>query len=95
MFVVLLRFGGDKSRAGQLMEAHNAWIRRGLDDGVFLLVGTLQPALGGGLFAHNISRAELEQRVQEDPFVAEKLVTADILEITPSRTDERLQFLLN
>ncbi|MBP1861994.1 hypothetical protein J2Z75_005525 [Rhizobium herbae] len=29
-----------------------------------------------------------------DPFVEEKVVTAGILEITPTKVDERLEFLL-
>lgn len=93
MFVVLLKFTGDKSRAGQLMEGHKRWIERGFADGVFALVGTLQPSAGGALFAHGISRADLEARVKDDPFVSEKLVTPEILEITPSRADGRLAFM--
>jgi len=94
MFVVLLKFSGDRGRAGQFMEDHKAWIRRGFEDGVFLLVGSLQPALGGGIVAHNTSRAELQARIDDDPFVAEKLVNVEILEIAPSQADERLRFLL-
>ena len=93
MFVVLLRFSDNKGKAGQFMDGHREWIRRGFDDGVFLLVGSLQPGLGGGLLAHNTSRAELEARVNADPFVAEDIVSAEILEIAPSRTDERLNFI--
>lgn len=93
MFVVTLRFSADKARAPQFMEGHNAWIRRGFDDGVFLLTGALQPGVGGVVLAHNISRADLEARVQEDPFVAEGVVSAEILDIAPGRTDERLAFL--
>ena len=92
MFVVLLRFA-DKSKAGPLMEGHKAWIKRGFDDGVFLLVGGLQPNLGGGIVAHNTSLDALQSRVSDDPFVAEKVVTAEILEIAPSRADDRLSFL--
>jgi uncharacterized protein YciI len=93
MFIVLLRFSDNKGKAGQFMDGHREWIRRGFDDGVFLLVGSLQPGLGGGLLAHNTSRAELEARVNADPFVAEDIVSAEILEIAPSRTDERLNFI--
>lgn len=94
MFVVLLRFGENKANAGPFMEGHKQWIKRGFDEGVFLLVGNLQPNLGGALVAHGESLAALRARVDADPFVAEKVVTADILEIAPSRTDERLKFLL-
>jgi uncharacterized protein YciI len=92
MFVVLLRFA-DKSKAGALMEGHKAWIKRGFDDGVFLLAGGLQPNLGGGIVAHDTTLAELQRRVRDDPFVAEQVVTAEILEIAPSRADDRLSFL--
>jgi uncharacterized protein YciI len=94
IFIVLLRFSGDRSRAGQLMEGHNAWIRRGFDDGVFLVVGSLQPNLGGGILAHNTSQAELQDRVNGDPFVSENVVSAEIIEIAPKKADERLRFLL-
>jgi uncharacterized protein YciI len=93
MFVVLLKFLGNKAEANRLMEGHKEWIKRGFDDGVFLLVGNLQPNLGGGIVAHNTSLAELQNRVAADPFVEQNVVSADILEITPSRTDERLKFL--
>ena len=95
MFIVLLRLSSDKDRAGQFMEGHKAWLKRGFDDGVFLLAGSLKPNLGGGIVAHNTSLSELESRVREDPFVAENIVSVDILEISPSRADERLSFLLD
>jgi uncharacterized protein YciI len=94
MFIVLLRFSGDRTKASPLLPAHNEWIRRGFDDGVFLLVGSLQPGIGGGILAHGTSRSELQRRVDTDPFVVEKVVTAEILEVTPSRVDPRLSALL-
>ncbi len=94
MFVVLLKFAAGKARAGEFMDAHNAWIKRGFDDGVFLVAGSLQPQLGGAIMAHSTSLPELQARVAEDPFVAENIVNADIHEITPARADQRLDFLL-
>ena len=94
MFIVLLRFSENKAQAGQFMDGHKQWLKRGFDDGVFLLVGSLQPNLGGGIVAHNISLSDLQSRVSDDPFVAEKVVTAEILEITPATADKRLNFLL-
>jgi len=94
MFIVTLKFSDNKGRASQLMDGHKAWIKRGFDDGVFLLAGSLPPNQGGGIVAHNISRPELERRVKDDPFVAEDVVSAEILEIAPNRADSRLEFLL-
>ncbi|MBN9064616.1 MAG: hypothetical protein BGP06_13060 [Rhizobiales bacterium 65-9] len=92
MFVITLRFA-DKTKAPPLMDRHNAWIKRGFDEGVFLLVGSLQPNAGGAILAHNASFAEIEARVQDDPFVAQGVVSAEILDIAPARTDDRLAFL--
>ncbi len=95
MFTVLLKFSSNKDQAGQFMEGHKAWIKRGFDDGVFLLAGSLQPNLGGAIVAHNTSLADLQSRVNDDPFVAQKVVSAEILEISPAKADDRLAFLLD
>lgn len=94
MFIVLLRFSNARSRASELMPGHNDWIRRGLQDGVFLLVGSLQPSLGGAVLAHDVTRAALLERISQDPFVVHDVVQAEIFEVSPSKTDARLAFLL-
>jgi len=53
MFIVLLKFSGNKAQAGKFMAAHKEWIKRGFDDGVFLLAGSLQSNSSGGVVAHN------------------------------------------
>ena len=93
MFIVLLKFSGNRDQAGRFMDAHRQWLERGFDDGVFLMAGSLQPNLGGAIVVHDTSLPDLRSRVNDDPFVAEGVVNAEILEITPSRVDERLNFL--
>ena len=94
MFAVFLRFAENKPRAADFMDGHKAWLRQGFGDGVFLAAGSLQdPDGGGAILAHNASRDELETRVKQDPFVAERVVSAEIVEFAPSLTDERLAFL--
>jgi uncharacterized protein YciI len=87
MFIVLLEFSSNRDQAGRLLQAHNQWLQRGFDDGVFVLAGSLEPRQGGAIVAHGGSRAELERRVEADPFVAEKVVSARILEVTPSKAN--------
>jgi uncharacterized protein YciI len=95
MFIVFLKFSANKSQASQFMDGHKAWIQHGFTDGVFLLTGSLEPGLGGGILAHRTSLPELEARVNADPFVAEGVVTAEIFELAPGKADERLKFLIN
>ena len=94
MFIILLKFSDNKSQASQFMDGHKKWIKQGFDDSVFLMAGSLQPGLGGALLAHNSSRGDLEDRVNSDPFVAENVVSAEILEVSPAMMDEQLKTLL-
>lgn len=86
MFVIFLRFSKNQSAAPDLMAEHNAWIARGFDDGVFQCVGSLKSKDGGAIIAVGESRAQIEQRVNEDPFVVHDVVTAQITEIDVKRT---------
>jgi uncharacterized protein YciI len=94
MFIVLLRFSTNRGAAKQYMEGHNVWLKRGFDDGIFLLSGSIKPSDGGAILANSTTMEDLEARVAQDPFVAEAVVTAEIVEISPSRSDERLAFML-
>lgn len=93
MHIILLRFSDNKAAAPAFMAAHNAWIAKGVADGVFLVVGSLQPQQGGAIVAHAESRAAIEQRVASDPFVAENVVTAEILEVSVNKVADSMHFL--
>lgn len=41
MFIVTLRFSEQRARAGEFLDAHQAWLDRGFADGVFLAAGSL------------------------------------------------------
>ena len=94
MFIVLLKFSTNKEQASQFMDGHGDWLKRGFDDGVFMLAGTLQPKLGGGILAHNTTLSDLQNRVNDDPFVAQDIVGAEIIEMEPSKADAHLAHLI-
>lgn len=94
MFMIFLRFSTNKADAPQHMAGHKAWIEQGVADGTFLVVGSLQPDAGGAILAHGGTLADMQARVDRDPFVAEDVVAAEVLEIAPNRADPRLTFLM-
>ena len=94
MYIVFLKFAENKASAPQFMEAHKSWIKQGLDENVFLLVGSIEPNAGGAILAHNASEEEIKARVDADPFVKEGIVSAEITKITPAKANESLKFLL-
>ncbi|WP_078815910.1 YciI family protein [Prosthecobacter debontii] len=95
MFIILLRFSLRKSDAPTFMDAHKQWLKRGFDDGIFQLAGSLEPGQGGGILAHRCTLAQLQQRVNEDPFVEQRVVSAEIIELDPGMAVPQLQFLVS
>jgi uncharacterized protein YciI len=93
MFIVQLKFSTNKTAAPEFMAAHNEWIAQGFDDGVFQCVGSLVPAAGGALLAIGKNRAELEARINEDPFVQNKVVDVELIEIDVKKTIPSLAIL--
>ena len=94
MFMVFLRFSNNKASAPDHMQDHNAWLKQGFDDGVFLLAGSIEPGQGGAILAHKVSGDDLAARISNDPFVAEDIVSAEIIEISPKKAAGDLQFLV-
>jgi len=94
MYVVLLRFSSAKDKAAELMAGHKEWLDRGFAENVFLVAGSLAPGLGGAVLAHGVSRQDLDERLKEDPFVAEGVVATEVHEIAPAKAREELAFLL-
>ncbi len=95
MFIVLLKFSKNKEKAGALMAEHKRWLQRGFEEGTFLLAGGIQPSAGGAVLATAHDMDEMKSLVAQDPFVAEQVVTAEIIEVTPHQAEERLAFLIN
>ena len=93
MFIVFLTFGENKAEAPKYMEGHKSWIKEGVDQGRFILVGSLQPNKGGVVMIHGLTREELETCLQQDPFVIEGVVNVEVHEVSPNQTVEALSFL--
>lgn len=76
------------------MDDHNSWLRQGFSDGIFVLAGSLSDKQGGAILAHNEPLQKIKERVDQDPFVKEGVVTAEIIEISPGKAVESLNFLV-
>jgi uncharacterized protein YciI len=93
VYIVFLKFGAERARAKEHMPGHAAFIERGVAEGVFVLVGSLEPSLGGALLVHGPTRAELDALLVEDPFVAHGVVSVEVHTVSPAGCDARLAFL--
>lgn len=82
----------DPAQASEHVDGHRAWLDEGFNDDVFLLSGSI-PERGGAVLTQHASAAEVAERVERDPFVENGVVTADVIEIAPSRFHPSLAHL--
>ena len=94
LFIVFLRFGPNRGQAGQWMPGHQQWIRAGIDDGAFLMAGSLDGAQGGVVLAAGQSLAGIQARVAQDPFVVHGVVSAEVHAVAPSVMADGVKALL-
>ena len=95
MHFIKLKIVGDRTQATQWMADHKAWLQRGFDDGIFLASGNLQGQAGGGIIANGLDASTLQQRLNDDPFVAHGIVEVEIAELAVSKADARLGFMMD
>ena len=62
MHIIFLKFGPNRAQAGQWMAEHKRWMQQGIDDGSFLMTGSLDNAQGGAVLA-----AGMRQEGDEEP----------------------------
>lgn len=94
LFIIFLRFGPNRAKAGQWMAEHKQWIQEGIADGRFLIAGSLDNAQGGVVIAAGQDRAEIHARVGQDPFVIHGVVSAEVHAVTPSLMADGMATLL-
>lgn len=94
MHIIFLKFGPNRAQASQWMAEHGRWIQQGIDDGVFLLAGSLDNGQGGALLAAGADTEAIMARVQEDPFVVHGVVVAELHTVAPSRLAPGMAALL-
>ncbi|UGQ48787.1 YciI family protein [Massilia endophytica] len=94
MHIIFLRFGPNRAQASQWMAGHMQWIQQGLDDGSFLMAGSLDSSQGGLVLARGLDTEEIRRRVALDPFVIHGVVQAEVHRVTPSRLSTGMAALL-
>ncbi len=94
MYIIFLKFAENRKNAAQYLAGHKKWLSDGIEDGTFLMAGSLGNGLGGAVLALNEPLAAIQSRVKKDPFVKAKVVAAEIYEYMPSVAGEKFQFLM-
>ncbi|MHA6723438.1 YciI family protein [Sphingomonas sp. RS2018] len=91
--IITLTYTAELSAVDALMPAHVDWLRKGFDEGVFLLAGRQVPRVGGVIVSRG-TRDAVEAVAATDPFVTGGVATAAVTEIAISLTADAIAPLL-
>lgn len=83
MFIVILNYIRPLEEVNEKREEHLSFIGNHIITGKFLTAGRQNPALGGVIVAHNITREELKDILVTDPYYTNKLAEHTIIEFIP------------
>ena len=93
MYIVSLHYTAALEAIDALIPEHVRWLEAAYADGLFLASGRKVPRSGGIIFARAMPRAELEQRLAQDPFSRHGVADYSITEFVPSMTSPALACL--
>jgi uncharacterized protein YciI len=91
LFVIILRYLVSLEEIDAVMKQHMAYLHKHYDKGDFLVSGRQVPRTGGVILARAKNRTALEKTIKQDPFVKERLASADIIEFIASQFGKGLQ----
>jgi hypothetical protein len=93
VFIILMHLV-DGSKAPAHVDGHKDWIRQGFADGLLFYVGGRRGGGGNAMIANGGTPEELRSRVDQNPFVANGVVTAEIIELDTTMSDPRMGFMV-
>ena len=94
LYVVYLKFGKNKSMARDFMAGHNDWIKSNVENGKFLIFGSLTSNEGGCIIALAENADILDRIISEDPFVKEEIVIPEVVEVSINGCHPKLSGLI-
>ncbi|WP_316504127.1 YciI family protein [Klebsiella michiganensis] len=66
------------------LDAHKQWLVRGFKEGKILFAGPLSNHAGGYILFQGDSVSEIQNYLQDDPFIIHNIVDAEIMGIEPA-----------
>ena len=84
LYAITLTYISSAEQIREHLEAHKGWLVKYIKSANILFAGPLTDESGGFILAHAEQLLDIQKIVAEDPFVALRLVTLEIVESDPA-----------
>lgn len=94
MFIIDIHYTAPLEEVDKHIEGHTAYLKKYIENNIFLVTGRKVPRTGGILIANAGSKEEVEKIIMEDPFNQHKVAEMTITEFLHARHNAALDELL-
>lgn len=94
MFIINITYKKDLEEVYQFLNEHLEFLNAQFELGNFLASGRKIPRTGGIILSNVEKRSELNKIIDKDPFKINQLADYELTEFTPSKTCDKLKFLM-
>lgn len=91
MFFLNFSFTKTPADAEPVSPLHGAWVKKYLDEGIFVMAGGKTSGLGGLIVVKSIDKAHLRAVLSEDPYLLEDIGEYQISEINIKLTQPEFE----
>ncbi len=94
MYIINLTYKTSLETVDQFLEEHVEYLNKQYEMGNFLASGRKIPRTGGIILSKIADKTELQKIIEQDPFKINDLADYELTEFIPSKTCEKLKFLM-
>lgn len=94
MFIIDIHYIAPLEEVDKYIEGHTAYLKKYVENGIFIVTGRKVPRTGGILIANAGSKEEVEKIILEDPFYHYHVAEITITEFLHARHNPALDELL-
>ncbi len=94
MFAIISTYKKNLDEVDKKREEHLAYVKNFILSGKFLVVGRKNPIDGAVIIAHNVTKKELEEIFEKDPYYMNGLAEYAITEFNPASFANGLKDIL-
>lgn len=94
MFIVIFTYTRPLAIIDKLRPVHQKFLDKYYSKQIFVASGRQNPPDGTVILACNVTREELEEIVQKNPFYIKKVATYQIIEFKPTKANPLISYLI-
>lgn len=94
MFIVMVNYIKPIEIVDEFLKPHNEYLDKYYSNKKFIFSGRRNPRVGGIIVSGVSSSEEIEAIIKEDPFYKHSIAEYEFIDLTPTKWDAALDFLL-